>query len=242
MNSKRFKTLLYNLLLAAGILASAISTANALPLIEYQATGLTGATNENEQLAKVTVGSANVQIGGFGVYARARSDTNIGWVIFDTTDLLNPVYQSPVQSVGAALAAMWYDSPAMNFTLLATHTYAMGVVANKIGGTGGFQWATGDFAFGGGNQTSNGLTLLDDTSGVRPGYCNGGFGPCGSGTRTLTSFLTGSYPDVFSETLSTRTKMSLHIQAVPEPAEWAMLIAGLFVVGFIARRRNGMLG
>jgi hypothetical protein len=32
------------------------------------------------------------------------------------------------------------------------------------------------------------------------------------------------------------------VAAVPEPAEWAMLIAGLFVVGFIARRRNAMLG
>jgi hypothetical protein len=31
------------------------------------------------------------------------------------------------------------------------------------------------------------------------------------------------------------------VPAVPEPAEWAMLLAGLVVVGFIARRRNPLV-
>jgi hypothetical protein len=29
-----------------------------------------------------------------------------------------------------------------------------------------------------------------------------------------------------------------NVAAVPEPSEWAMLVAGLAVVGFIARRRS----
>ena len=32
--------------------------------------------------------------------------------------------------------------------------------------------------------------------------------------------------------------LTLHVAAVPEPAEWTMLIAGLLVIGFIARRRR----
>jgi hypothetical protein len=234
----RSRTLARKLLLATAFLLGMAATAYAAPLIEYQASSFSGSSNENEQLARVNVGAVNVQIGGFGVYGRARSDTGVAWVIFDLTDLVNPVFQSSVQQVGTAPVATWYDSPAMSFTLLANHTYAMGLVANKVNGDGGFWWATGDFPFGGGNQTANGLTLLDDTSGVRAGYCNGGFGPCGSTTQTLTSFMTGTYPDVFSQTLSTRTKMSLHIQAVPEPAEWTMLVAGLLAIAFIAVRRN----
>jgi hypothetical protein len=36
---------------------------------------------------------------------------------------------------------------------------------------------------------------------------------------------------------------SLRVLApIPEPAEWSMLIAGLLVIGFIAKRRNRLLG
>lgn len=228
------RSILKRLLIAGALVLGTVTNADASPLLEHQGSGLGGTTNENQQLAKVTVGSTNVQIGGFGVYGRAQTTTSLGWVIFDMNDLLNPVFVSGPQQVNATTSATWYDISAP-LTMLAGHTYAMGVVADKVN-SGGFQWSTTYNPFGGSATTQNGLSLLHSTAGVRAGYCNGGWGPCGA--TTLSAFLEGTYPDVFMSTLDTRTKMSLHVQAVPEPAEWSMLIAGLLVVGFMAHRRK----
>jgi hypothetical protein len=48
-------------------------------------------------------------------------------------------------------------------------------------------------------------------------------------------------PDLPTINNSNRSKMSLHIMPVPEPAEWTMLVAGLLAVGFIARRRDRII-
>lgn len=70
-----------------------------------------------------------------------------------------------------------------------------------------------------------------------------------AGTTALTAFATptstATYRLTFSDdtavgVASTRTQntMLLTVAAVPEPSEWAMLAAGLMVIGFIARRRR----
>jgi len=220
---------LATLLVAIGMTIGS-AAAHSAPLIEYQGTSFIGATNQNEPLAKVVVGTSSVTIGGFGVYGQAQAAGNVEWVIFDSTQLSSPVFTSAAQQVSArpgtfASQATWYDSPAMNFTLLAGHTYAIGLIADKVG-TGTFNWgASPDSPFGGtAPPPANGLTLSFMQALSNAGVVNGSF---------------TSTPTLYTVNNSNRREMSLHISApVPEPAEWTMLIAGLLVVGFIANRRN----
>lgn len=247
------KNLLTNLLFVSGILLGAVATSNAAPLLEYAGwTHVPGssANNENEPLATVTVGHSDVQIGSFGVYGRAQSTTNIAWVIFDQSDLLNPVFLSPIQQVSATANSTWYDAPGMTATLLPRHTYFMGVVADTILGNGGFLWHSGTALMGPDPTVGDGLTLHSSTAVARVGFCNGGHsaqvcGPLPLQTQTVTSFLEGSYPYISEVQAFSNKKMSLRINLgpdspppVPEPSEWAMLVAGLAVVGLIARRRR----
>ena len=224
-----------NMLVAGALSLGTFATAQAAPLLEYQASAFGQSAGENQQLAKVQVGAADVQIGGFGIYGRAASQMNIGFVIFDLNDLQNPAFLSSPQQVSASAAPTWYSINAP-FTLLSGHQYAMGVVADKISS---FSWGSGAASE---VTTSGGLTLLNNTVGVKAGACSGGsFGGgaiCQNSAPTLSSFLTGTYPDVFNTTLSATNKMSLQIAPVPEPSEWAMLMAGLAVIGVIGSRRK----
>jgi hypothetical protein len=230
-----FKTLLVAGTLALGTLA----TAQAAPLLEYKYEGyLASSTGENQPLAKVEVGGSNVQIGGFGVYGRASTAMNIGFVIFDLNDLQNPAFLSGPQQVGASPSSTWYSINAP-FTMLSGHTYAMGVVADT---RTAFGWANGAFMTPT-PTVSNGLTLLSQTAGVKVGACSTGgqFGGawCNAGSSaTLQSFLTEPYPDVFNTTIGPQNKLSLQIAPVPEPSEYAMLLVGLAVIGFIGNRRK----
>jgi hypothetical protein len=231
-------SILKSALFAGGMLLGASGIASASPLIEYQGTTFAGASNENAMLAKITVGGANVDVGGFGVFGQARSTTSLQWVIFDSTNLNTPLFKSGVQQVNASPTATWYDySFGSSVTLQQNHTYAMGVLADKIN-TNGFLWGYKAFSYFGGNTPTagTGLTLLHQDAMAQGGYCNTGWGPCSS--NTLTSFGVAPYPKVTNFSDSANAKMSLRIQPVPEPAEWTMLIAGLLVVGFIARRRR----
>jgi hypothetical protein len=70
-----------------------------------------------------------------------------------------------------------------------------------------------------------------------------------AGTTALTQYATSTskatYLFTFSDDTAVgatnthlRNTMQLTVAAVPEPSEWAMLMAGLLVIGFIARRRQ----
>jgi hypothetical protein len=226
---------LTRLLVAIGItIASAITSA--APLLEYQGTSSLGVTNQNQPLASVLVGPNDVTIGGFGVFGQAQVAGNLKWVIFDAAQLGSPVFLSQAQAVSArpgtfATQAIWYDSPAMNFTLVAGHTYAMGLMSDRVG-TSTFYWgASPDTPFAprpttpGDGLTLNFLQKLDN-SGIT------GCTAAGLCAFTNTPTLYGTFAD------SNRRKMSLHIAAVPEPSEWAMLVVGLAVIGFMASRRK----
>jgi hypothetical protein len=221
------KSTLATLLVAFGI---TLGNAVAAPLIEYQGTTFMGVTNQNQPLAKVVVGSSNVTIGGFGVYGQAQVAGNVKWLIFDPALATPLVYLSGAQAVAArsgtfASQAMWYDSPAINFTLQAGHTYAMGLIADQVG-TNTFRWgSSADNPFGPyPTTTANGLSLPFMQALDNSGVVSGAF------TNT---------PTLYTVNNSNRRMMSLHISApIPEPAEWTMLIAGLLVIGLIAHRRN----
>jgi hypothetical protein len=232
------RSILKNVLVAGAFLLGTLATAQAAPILEYQYEGyLAQSLGENQPLGKVVVGANDVQIGGFGVYGRAITAGNIGWVVFDLQDLQNPMFLSGPQQVSASATSSWYSVSAP-LTLLNGHTYAMGVVADTVMG---FGWANGAFTTPT-PTVSNGLTLLSQTAGVKVGACSGGSAlggaMCQNSSPTLTSFLTGTYPDVFNTTISSQNKMSLQIAPVPEPSEYAMLLVGLAVIGFIGNRRK----
>jgi hypothetical protein len=70
------------------------------------------------------------------VFGQAQQNTNLRWVIFDSLQSSDPVWISPSQLVSGrpgsfATRAIWYDSPAINFTLMSGHTYAIGVFYDR---------------------------------------------------------------------------------------------------------------
>ena len=124
---------------------------------------------------------------------------------------------------------MWYDSPSFSLTLQAGRTYAMGLMADTIGASGflwGVEWTTNLMGGGGPSVDSNGLVL-----------------PFVSSTGSAGSLLLDSpLLAAIDGTSFYRTSLRIYeaTPAVPEPAEWTMLAAGLFVISFMARRRQQM--
>ena len=142
-----------------------VQQARADIIVQYQGSSFGGSAGTNQLLAKVTVGASDVNIGGFGVYGQPTVETTLKFIIFDTTQLLSPVFLSDPVTVpgnpGSPIAsfAQWYDSPVLDFTLLANHTYAMGVTA-KTNAVGNFYLGHDYFPFGGNpTVTGGGLTL-----------------------------------------------------------------------------------
>ncbi|MFA4902322.1 MAG: hypothetical protein WC600_06200 [Desulfobaccales bacterium] len=156
-------------LIALCLVVATAGLASADLLVQYQGTGFYAVTSgtTNESLAKVVVGSSDVTIGSFGVYGQAQVAGNIKWLIFDDNNHAAPVYLSAAQAVSGhpgdfAANAQCFDSPEItgNFTLLAGHTYAMGLIADQVG-TNTFRWGSSNYSpFGGGPGVSGGgLTL-----------------------------------------------------------------------------------
>jgi hypothetical protein len=221
------------ILLSATVVFS--GSADAAILIENLPTDFVVAGSRNEPLAKVVVGGTNVPITGFGVYGQAQIDGYLKWIIFDSTQLTSPKYLSPAQAVSGnsgafADKAQWYDITNINFTLLAGHTYAIGVIADQIG-TNSFRWGASPDNLSGPYPTiaANGLNLPFKQSLDNSGVNGGAF------TAT---------PSILFIDSTDRRQMSLRIfgpgtDAAPEPASiilWSTL-AALGIVASLRRRR-----
>jgi hypothetical protein len=176
-----------------------------------------------QPLADITVGNANVAIGGFGVYGRAEAADKIRWVIFENDA---PLWTSESVSVVPDSAARWYDVD-YPITLLAGQTYTMGVQANNL-----FAW--------GWNQGFQGPGSIGDGLEIKPAHTVAllelvDYTPGGDfvGTPVLMRGFEAS-----GDQVSVQIFDVAGVPPIPEPAEWSMLIAGLLVIGFVASRRR----
>jgi hypothetical protein len=221
-------------LIALCLVVGTSGLASADLLVQYQGTTYTGVTGQNQVLAKVVVGAADVAIGSFGVYGQAVVDTNIKWLIFDNNQHSSPVYLSAAQAVegnpGAFPAeAQWYNSPELNFTLLAGHTYAMGLIADQVG-TNTFRWGSApDNPFGPyPSITGGGLTLPFMQSLDNSGLVSGAF---------------ANTPTLYTVDNSNRSHVSLEVfspapPAVPVPPSALLLGSGLLSLGVLRFRKS----
>jgi hypothetical protein len=212
------------------------SSAGAAILISNQPTDFVTATTAIEPLSKVIVGGTNVPITGFGVFGQAQVAGNLKWIIFDSNQLTSPVFLSTAQAVAGAPGAFaanaqWFDITNINFTLLAGHTYAVGVISDKTG-TSSFRWGASPDNQSGPYPTitANGLSLpfmqSQDNSGVS------------GGVFSNTPFIT-------QIDKSNRRQMSLRIfgteTAVPEPTSlivWSLLGAAGVGLGYRKLRQT----
>ena len=105
-----FAALLCTLTLAA-------PATSAFALISNQGSSFFSMTNDFggfsdfQPIAYLHVGSADVEVGGFGVYGAAEAPGRLRWVVFEET---TPVYLSNPQSVSQQ-GPRWYDSPGIDW-------------------------------------------------------------------------------------------------------------------------------
>jgi hypothetical protein len=92
----------------------------------------------------------------------------------------------------------------------------------------------------GGSIPFNGYINGNITSLVQDWYDGdiANYGLATSDTRVTAGLLRIYAHEAAGTNVDPRLRVTYHIVPVPEPAEWAMLLAGLVVVGFIARRRR----
>jgi hypothetical protein len=85
----------------------------------------------------------------------------------------------------------------------------------------------------------NGTLTANITNLVRDWYDGGilNYGLATSDTDTSTGYVALSAHEAGFGT-APKLAVTYHLAPIPEPAEWAMLLAGLVVIGFIAQRRR----
>ncbi len=162
----------------------------------------------------LTVGPANVEISGFGTFGRLNEAGNLKWVIFGNTEGSSPLFSTAPIAATASPDNIWYDSPAISFTLLANTTYQLGLMSD--------QFFTYNWDFPGVTVSQGGLTQLqfDDINDSNGNAFEFGSPVLGGGGAVVNS---------------------LRVFAVPEPSSVASLLGGgvCLAFGVWRRRRQG---
>jgi hypothetical protein len=179
----------------------------------------------------VQVGASAVQIGGFGVYGRAdfasaSNPVNVMWVLFQN-GVFNSSYS--LQLTVTDSGARWFDSAYAPVTLAANTTYQMGLVTNADTFSWGLSMPGTEVG------SAPGATLLT-TMGLATVTLSGAPGSGFAGDILRVGDGYSDFPDMQP---SLRIFGPDYVSApIPEPSEWAMLLAGLMVVAFVAKRRS----
>lgn len=201
------------------------STASASILVSNQGSTFFSMSDFNffsefQPIAEVVTGGS-VNITGFGVYGRAEAAGSIKYVVFDGSNL---IYQSGTQGVSSG-GARWFDSPVLNLTLTSGHTYSMGVIASNM-----FAWGRNEEPVS--PISANGLTINAFEGLIQAPNTN----PDGGGSFAGDPIYASDWGGV--NYFQGSVRIDGIANAVPEPSEWAMLLAGLMVVGFVAKRQR----
>lgn len=207
---------------------------HAMTLVETQGSSFYSLTTDYgvfstfQPVADVFVTADNVVIGGFGVSAAAEAAGQIRGVIFKDGGF---VWQSNPIAVTGDNERKWFDFYlALGLGLEKNSTYSLGVISTNMFGWGRNTDADPGF----GPIEANGLKIL-------PGDAEAQFevGENGQFPLKSTPILGHVGYDPLSYQTSVRVfDMSGPAPAVPEPAEWSLLFAGLLVIGFVANRRR----
>ena len=236
-------TKLAGMLFALFTTVAAVPAANAAPLLttgtgsleqmvapEYWQETFGGAVYIGQPLANVSVGSSSVTIGGFGVYgqadfASASSPVNVMWVLF-AEGAFNGAYS--LQQTVTSSGARWFDSPGVALTLAANTTYQMGLVANDT-----FSWG---LSMPGSEVGPTGGLTIQNTMGTAIVTLAGTPGSGFDGIEAIDVYT--PYPEIQPSLRIWGADYASAPPPIPEPSEWAMLLAGLMVVAFVAKRQR----
>jgi hypothetical protein len=208
------------------LLAGALP-AHAAVLVGTQGSTFFSLTNDWEvfrtfqPIADVVIGSSDVSIGGFGVFGAAEAAGKISFVVFENDAFLWQSASYDVEPDGPK----WYDVDYVK-TLVNGSTYTMGVVANNM-----FAWGQNtESDVGYGPVGGDGIVIMPLRTHAQLDIEQGA-------DFVTEPFLQRALDDTAYQT-SVRVFDVAGVPAVPEPAEWSMLVGGLLVVAFVANRRR----
>ncbi len=247
-----------NLLIASALLAALPATASADTLVFQQGLNGYAGTQDTMVRSNETAGDGDSRGTNFGLldYISVDGDDgspgakpNQGLIRFDNLFGSAAGQIKAGDTIVSAVLNVYIDNPGSGFTMYDMLTdWSQGAITwNSIGIGNGIQangieaGATPVFTIGANNGSENVATgwlsinltasLQAAQAGTVPGY-GWAMIPFAAGSNGI-DFYTSEY---FAQ--SFRPQLSVEVLAVPEPETWAMLLAGLGLIGFAARRRG----
>ena len=247
---------LRNLIIASALLATLPATASADTLVFQQGLNGYAGTQDTMVRSNETAGDGDSRGTNFGLLDFISVDgddgspgakPNQGLIRFDNLFGNTAGQIKAGDTIVSAVLNIYVDNPGSGFTMYDMLTdWSQNVITwNSIGNgiqANGIEAATAPiFTIGGNNGSENvgtGWLSIDLTvslqaaqAGSVPSY-GWAMVPFAAGTNGI-DFYTSEY---FAQNF--RPQLSVEVLAVPEPETYAMLLAGLGLIGFAARRRG----